>query len=78
MSNYQYFDEPDYIFDKKEKGVTMHYKVYEKTRQVAIRIEAEVDISIENFMCIVSEIDLFQEYIPFAYETKELKSISRN
>ena len=29
-------------------------------------------------MCIVSEIDLFQDYIPFAYDTKCLKAVSRN
>ena len=29
-------------------------------------------------MCIVSEIDLFQEYIPFAYDTKCLKNVARN
>lgn len=37
-----------------------------------------MDITIENFLCIASEIDLFEDYIPFTYGTKELKSISRN
>ena len=41
-------------------------------------MEAELDISIERFLCIVSEIDLFGNFVPFAYDTKELKQVSRN
>lgn len=56
---YQFFEEPGYIFDKEEKGVQMLYKVYEDSNEVSVRVEAELDISIEVFLCIVSEIDLF-------------------
>lgn len=64
---YQFFEEPGYIFDKEEKGVQMLYKVYEDSNEVSVRVEAELDISIEVFLCIVSEIDLFEKYIPFSY-----------
>ena len=56
----------------------MYYKINEETKDVAVRVEADLDISIENFLCIVSEVDLFQEFVPFAYDTKKLKEISRN
>ena len=56
----------------------MYYKINEETKDVAVRVEADLDISIENFLCIVSEVDLFQEFVPFAYYTKKLKEISRN
>ena len=77
-SYYQYFDEPGYEFDKSEKGISMYYKVYDDTKEVAVRVEAELEISIEHFMCIVSEIDLYEEIIPFAYDTKELRKMGRN
>lgn len=64
---YQFFNEPGYTFDKAEKGVSMYYKIHEDTKEVAVRVEAELDISIEKFLCIVSEVDLFQEFVPFAY-----------
>lgn len=76
--NYQFFHEPGYVADKEEKGVKMLYKIYEEVKEVAVRVEAELDICLENFMCIVSEIDLFQEYIPFTYDTKLLEQVSRN
>lgn len=37
----------------------MLYKVYEDSNEVSVRVEAELDISIDVFLCIVSEIDLF-------------------
>jgi hypothetical protein len=48
----------------------MFYRVYEDTKQVAVRVEAELEVPIEHFLCKVSEVDLFQEYVPFAYDTK--------
>jgi hypothetical protein len=76
--NYQFFNEPGYQHDKSENGVDLFYKIYEEKKEVAVRVEAELEISLENFMCIVSEIDLFQEYIPFSYDTKMIKQIARN
>lgn len=56
----------------------MYYKINDETKEVSVRVEAELDVSIENFLCIVSEVDLFQEYVPFAYDTKQIQAISRN
>lgn len=67
---YQFFSEPGYVFDKEDDGVTMYYKIVEETKEVAVRIQTELSISIENFLCIVSEVDLFEEFVPFAYGTK--------
>ena len=68
--HYEYFNEPGYEFDKTEKGVSMYYKINDDTKEVAVRVEAELEVPIEHFLCIVSEVDLFQEYVPFAYDTK--------
>ena len=75
---YEYFNEPNYIFDKTEKGVSMYYKINDQTKEVSVRVEAELDVPIQHFLCIVSQVDLFQQYVPFAYDTKELCAISRN
>ena len=56
----------------------MYYKIQEAKKEVAVRIEAELDISIDRFLCIATEIDLMQDFVPFAYDTKEIKRISRN
>lgn len=45
---------------------------------IAIRINGEGDIPLEQFLAIISEIDLMGEYVPFCYDCKELKKISRN
>lgn len=37
---YQFFNEPGYTLDKEEKGVSMYYKLYEETKEVAVRVEA--------------------------------------
>ena len=39
----------------------MYYKIQEAKKEVAVRIEAELDISIVRFLCIATEIDLMQE-----------------
>jgi hypothetical protein len=75
---YQFFDEPGYIFDKEKDGVRMYYKIFEEKKEVAVRVEAELSISLERFLCIVSEVDLFEKFVPFAYDTRELREISRN
>jgi hypothetical protein len=74
---YENFHGTGYTFDKEEKGISLWYKIIGE-KDVAIKVEAEIDITIENFLCIASEIDLFEDYIPFTYGTKELKVISRN
>lgn len=56
----------------------MFYKISDETKEVSVRVESEIDISIDVFMSIVTEIDLFQEYVPFSYDTKVIKSVSRN
>lgn len=45
---------------------------------IAIRINGEGEIPIEPFMSIISEIDLMGDYVPFCYDCKEIKKISRN
>ena len=75
---YQFFDEPGYILDKQDQNVRMYYKMNEQKKEVSVKVDAELDISIEVFVSIVSEIDLFQDYIPFSYDTKMLKSLARN
>ncbi len=74
---YERFSDAGYTFDKEEKGISLWYKII-GGKDVAIKVEAEIDITIENFLCIASEIDLFEDYIPFSYGTRELKQISRN
>jgi hypothetical protein len=51
---YQFFGEPGFILDKEEKGIEMSYKIHEDSNQVSVRVEAEVDIPIDVFLCIVS------------------------
>lgn len=45
---------------------------------IAIRIHGEFDIPVVEFLAIVAEIDLMGEYVPFCYDSKELKQVSRN
>ena len=66
---YNHFDDTGYTFDKEEKGIALWYKIVGE-KDVAIKVEAEVEITIENFLCIASEIDLFEDCIPFTYDTK--------
>ncbi len=56
----------------------MHYKIMEKKNLVAIQVESEVDLTIEKFLCIASEIELYDKYIPFNYETSCLREVARN
>lgn len=78
MSFYKQFDMEGWIKDKEEKGVTLEYKIFEEEKQIAIRIQSEFSVKIENFLAILSEMDLFGNYVPFCYDSKELKVISRN
>lgn len=75
--NYEHFYDTGYTFTKEDKGILLWFKIIGE-KDVAIKVQAEVDITIENFLCIASEIDLFEEYMAFAYDTKQVKSISRN
>jgi hypothetical protein len=43
---YECFNEPNYTFDKAEKGVSMFCKINKESREVSVRVEAELDISI--------------------------------
>lgn len=56
----------------------MYYKIIEKENLVAIQVESEVDITIEKFLCIASEIELYDKYVPFNYETLCLRNMARN
>lgn len=76
--HYIFFEENGYVFDKEEDGIKMYTRISQKTKEAAIRAEAEIDISIDKFVCLVSEIDLFYKLLPFSYDTKELKYISSN
>lgn len=78
MSFYRQFDLEGWVADKEEKGVKLEYKLFEEEKQIAIRITSEFDVSIENFLAILCEMDLFGNYVPFCYDSKELKVISRN
>lgn len=75
---YKEFDEPGWIFDKEDEGVRLEYKIYEEEKQIAIRIQGEFEILPEPFLAIISEIDLMGDYVPFCFDCKELKVISRN
>lgn len=77
-SFYNQFDLGDWIFDREANGITLEYKIYEEEKQIAIRIQGEFDIGIEPFLAIISEIDLMGEYVPFCYDSKTMKIISRN
>ena len=79
MNNlYDEFDKEGWELDKSDKGITLEYKVYEAEKQIAIRIHGEFDIPAVEFLAIISEIDLMGEYVPFCYDCKELKIMSRN
>lgn len=43
---YQFFNEPGYTFDKQKDNVSIYYKLYEESKEVSVRVEAEIDISI--------------------------------
>jgi hypothetical protein len=43
-----------------------------------VLIEAELPISIQNFMAMINEVDLFDLHVPFCYDCREMKRISRN
>ena len=45
---------------------------------IAIRIVGEGDIPIQPFLSIISQIDLMGDYVPFCYDCKQVKKISRN
>jgi hypothetical protein len=45
---------------------------------IEIRINGEGEIPIEPFLAIISEIDLMGDYVPFCYDSSEIKKISRN
>ncbi len=75
---YKYFDLTGYKLDKKEDNITMHYKIMEKENLVAIQVQSEVNVSMERFLAIASQIELYDKYVPFNYETKCLKQNARN
>lgn len=35
---YHFFEEPGYVFDKEDKGVTMHYKIEEEAKEVSVKV----------------------------------------
>jgi hypothetical protein len=77
-SFYEEFDKPGWEFDKEDNGITLEYKVYEEEKMIAIRINGEFAIPAVEFLAIIGEIDLMGEYVPFCYDCKEMKVLSRN
>ena len=75
---YKQFDSEGWIFDKQEKGVKLQYKMYEEEKQIAIKIEGQFDVPVENFLAIVCEIELMGDYVPFCFDSRMVKWISRN
>lgn len=82
---YAEFDQGGWVFDKESKGIRLEYKIYEEVsiilrqeKQIAILISGQFDIEVEHFIAIISEIDLMGDYVPFCYDSKEMKMISRN
>jgi hypothetical protein len=75
---YNYYDGPDWIFDKEEGGIRMEYRVHEEERTISVRMVADVALEALPFLAIVSEIDFQKEWVPFVYMAEELKRMARN
>lgn len=67
---YKQFDQEGWEVDKQENGTVLEYKLFEQEKQVGVRVTAEVNVPIDHFLAILSEIDLFQKYVPFVYGSK--------
>ena len=60
----------------KKKNLTVSSKYEGDT--VGVLVEAQIDLEIEKFLTVMTEIDLMKEFMPFMAESRTEKLIARN
>lgn len=77
IQNLAELDSTGWILDKQSHGISISYKFPPKTSTVSLLMEAEIDADCSKLMALISEVDLFSEYVPFCNFATTLKNLSK-
>lgn len=76
LSFEQEIERGGWIFKSESKGMTISSRHEKDT--VGILVESVIDVPVEIFLSVVSEMELYKEFVPFISESKEEKMMDRN
>lgn len=65
-------------FRGETDGVRVSSRMEEDDESIGVLIESELNVPIEIFVAVVTQIDLFCRFVPFMEFSKEEKTLSRN
>jgi hypothetical protein len=70
-------DPKDWTSDSLSSAVKISYKYIPNTELISLKMEAEVDVSIQIMMTLINEISLWSHWFPFIKKTSQVKRLHR-
>ena len=70
-------DSSGWTLDKKSHGISISYKFPPKSSTVSLLMEADIETDCAKLMSLITEVELFSQYVPFCNHATTLKSLSK-
>ncbi|CAD8111055.1 unnamed protein product [Paramecium sonneborni] len=77
MKNLIELDSGGWTLDKKSHGISVSYKFPPKSSTVSLLMEADIEADCSKLMSLITEVELFSEYVPFCNYATTLKTLSK-
>ncbi|CAK86658.1 unnamed protein product (macronuclear) [Paramecium tetraurelia] len=77
MKNLAELDSNGWTLDKKSHGISISYKFPPKSSSVSLLMEAEIEADCAKLMSLITEVELFSQYVPFCNHAATLKTLSK-
>lgn len=70
-------DSSGWTLDKNSHGISISYKFPPKSSTVSLLMEAEIEADCSKLMSLITEVELFSEYVPFCNHATTIKTLSK-
>ncbi|CAD8080141.1 unnamed protein product [Paramecium primaurelia] len=70
-------DSTGWTLDKNSHGISISYKFPPKSSTVSLLMEAEIEADCAKLMSLITEVELFSEYVPFCNYATTIKTLSK-
>ncbi|CAD8177057.1 unnamed protein product [Paramecium octaurelia] len=77
IKNLMELESNGWTLDKSSHGISVSYKFPPKSSTVSLLMEAEVETDCAKLMALITEVELFSEYVPFCNYATTIKLLSK-
>lgn len=77
MKNLIELDSNGWTLDKNYHGISVSYKIPPKSSTVSLLMETEIEADCAKLMSLITEVELFSEYVPFCNNASVIKTLSK-